>query len=279
MCTDGEAPFRGAGLVQATDGNFYGTTPTAGANASGGTVYKITPSGRLTTLYSFCSQSGCTDGAYPNGRLVQATDGNFYGITNGGGAVSSGTVFKITPSGALTTLYSFCAQLVNGVCADGSAPEAGLVQASDGDFYGTTSEGGANFYGTAFKITPGGALTTLYSFCAQSGCTDGSGPDAGLVQATDGNFYGTTPGGGANNLGTVFKITPGGALTTQFLRDNQRWRGLRGRRGWWDDIQNHAERHANDPLQLLRPKRLQRRQRPPGWASPGRQRGLLRDNV
>jgi len=216
VCTDGEAPFRGAGLVQATDGNFYGTTPTAGANASGGTVYKITPSGRLTTLYSFCSQSGCTDGAYPNGRLVQATDGNFYGITNGGGAVSSGTVFKITPSGALTTLYSFCAQLVNGVCADGSAPEAGLVQASDGDFYGTTSEGGANFYGTAFKITPGGALTTLYSFCALSGCTDGSGPDAGLVQATDGNFYGTTPGGGANNLGTVFKITPGGALTTLY---------------------------------------------------------------
>ena len=207
-----DGSFPSAGLVQATDGNFYGTTGGGGVNDEG-TVFRITPSGTLTMLYSFCSQSGCTDGAGPSG-LVQATDGNFYGTTDGGGANNScggsgcGTVFKITPTGTLTTLYSFCSQ---SGCTDGENPGAGLVQATDGNFYGTT--GGDE--GTVFKITPSGTLTTLYNFCPQSGCTDGAGP-SGLVQATDGNFYGTTDGGGAGNSGTVFKITPSGTLTTLY---------------------------------------------------------------
>ena len=129
-------------MVQATDGNFYGTTSSGGvANCPDGcgTIFKITPSGTLTTLYSFCSIGRCADGTYPTAAPVQATDGNFYGTTYGGGANLSGTVFKITPNGALTTLYSFCP--ANG-CADGLFPAAGLVQAGDGNSYGTTDEGG-----------------------------------------------------------------------------------------------------------------------------------------
>src|SRR5664279_2559299 len=143
--------------------------------------------------------------------LVQATDGNFYGTTNGGGANGVGTVFKITNSGMLTTLFSFCSQ---SVCADGAYPNARLVQATDGNFYGTTSEGGANGLGTVFKITKRGKLTTLHSFCSQSGCTDGAITYEALVQATDGNFYGTTIYGGTIGVGTVFKITKSGTLTT-----------------------------------------------------------------
>jgi uncharacterized repeat protein (TIGR03803 family) len=207
--TDGCVPYSGA-LVQAPNGNLYGTTDSCGANGYG-TVFEITPSGTLTTLYSFCSQTTCVDGANPSTGLIQATDGNFYGTTSEGGANNnSGTVFTITPSGALTTLYSFCSQ---SGCADGLGPLE-LVQATDGNFYGTTQEGGANSDGTVFKITPSGRLTTLYSFCSQSGCPDGLYPVAGLIQATDRNFYGTTLLGGAKNSGTVFEITPSGGLTT-----------------------------------------------------------------
>ncbi len=129
-------------------------------------------------------------------------------ITEYGGAFGLGTVFKITSAGTLTTLYNFC-QVVNqfGYCTDGQRPEGGLVQASNGNFYGTASVGGANDYGTAFKITPSGTLTTLYNFCSQSGCTDGASPVAGLIQATNGSLYGSTDGGGANTGGTVFEIT------------------------------------------------------------------------
>ncbi|HEV2177431.1 MAG TPA: choice-of-anchor tandem repeat GloVer-containing protein [Terriglobia bacterium] len=225
-CTDGTEPI--AGLVQATDGNFYGTTGRVGANGLGGTVFMITPGGTLTTLYSFCSQSGCADGKFPEAALIQATDGNFYGTTDGGGVNDMGTVFKITPGGTLTTLYRFCAQ---SGCTDGELPQGALVQAADGNFYGTTFSGGANHNnnfcdsagcGTIFKITPSGMLATLYSFCAQSGCTDGTEPVAGLVQATDGNFYGTTPNGGSpTDVGTVFNITPSGTLTTLHILGSQ----------------------------------------------------------
>jgi uncharacterized repeat protein (TIGR03803 family) len=200
-CTSGGNPN---GLVQATNGDLYGTTLNFGAR-SGGTVFKMTPSGALTTLYSFCSQSGCTDGAYPYAGLVQATNGDLYGTTSAGGANGAGTVFKITPSGTLTTLYSF-----SQACADGCHPGTGLIQATNGNFYGTTSGGGANGnYGTVFKITPRGTLTTLYSFCSQSGCTDGQDPYGGLIQDTNGKFYGTTVLGGANGAGTVFSLSVG----------------------------------------------------------------------
>jgi uncharacterized repeat protein (TIGR03803 family) len=209
-CSDGSQPH--AGLVQGRDGNFYGTTEGGGIlnNECGGcgTVFQITPSGALTTLYSFCSQSNCTDGYILLAGLVQGTDGNFYGTTTYGGANGDwGTVFKITLSGTLTTLHSFSG-------SDGVWPFAGLVQAGDGNFYGTTLGGGANGQGTVFKITPGGTVATLYSFCSQNNCSDGANPQAGLVQATDGNFYGTTYAGGPSDYGTVFKITPNGTLVT-----------------------------------------------------------------
>ena len=126
------------------------------------------PAQTFTTLYNFCSQSGCTDGAAPHAGLVQATDGNLYGTTFGGGTETAGcvggcgTVFKITPGGALTTIYTFCLQYP---CTDGSNPDAALIQATDGNFYGTSAGGG----GTVFKITPSGTLTTLHSFAGTDG--------------------------------------------------------------------------------------------------------------
>jgi len=209
-CADGNEAV--AGLVQDTNGTFYGTTTYGGANGYG-TVFKITAGGVLTTLYSFCSGAGCPDGESPDGTLIQATDGNLYGTTYSGGAYGHGTVYKITTSGTLTTLYSFCAQ--NG-CADGANPTAGVIQATDGNFYGETDFGGVDGQGSLFKINSTGTLTTLYSFCSQPDCADGSEPVAGLVQASDGNLYGTTTGfgGGTTPYGTVFKITLTGTLTT-----------------------------------------------------------------
>ena len=156
-----------------------------------------------------------SDSANPYGALIQASDGNFYGTVSAGGTNNSGTVFKITPAGTLTTLYSFCAS--GWPCFDGSSPFASLVQADDGNFYGTTLRGGSYFGdGTVFKITPTGTLTSLYSFCVSgASCADGGLPYAGLVQASDGNFYGTASGGGEGN-GTIFEIAPTGALTTLF---------------------------------------------------------------
>ena len=161
------------------------------------------PAQTFTTLYSFNG----TDGVYIIAGLVQGTNGNLYGTTEEGGAIARGTVFEITPSGTLTTLYTFCSQ---SNCTDGQYPVAGLVQGTDGNFYGTTGNGGAGGDGTVFKITPSGTLTTLHSF----DITDGEDPRAALIQGTNGNLYGTTYEGGANGYGTVFKITPNGTLTT-----------------------------------------------------------------
>ena len=205
---DGETASQ---LVQGLDGNLDGTTYKGGANGYG-TIFKITTAGALTTLYSFCSQSGCTDGENPAAALVQALDGDFYGTASAGGAGSHGTVFKVTPSGVLTTLYSFCAQ--GPPCTDGSTPYSALVRTTNGDLYGTTYED------TVFKITTGGALTTLYTFCSQIQCTDGAYPYAGLVQGTNGDFYGTTYGGGIivcyQGCGTIFSITQSGTLATLY---------------------------------------------------------------
>src|SRR5579863_3533392 len=164
-----------------------------------------------TTFNSLVSFDG-TNGARPDHiALVQATDGNLYGTTQYDGANSQGTVFKITPGGTLNTLYNFCSEAG---CADGSQPLGTLIQASNGDLYGTADEGGAYGYGTFFKITTTGTLTTLYNFCSKAGCADGSYPEGPLIQDAAGNFYGTANSGGANNDGTVFKITPTGTLTT-----------------------------------------------------------------
>jgi uncharacterized repeat protein (TIGR03803 family) len=214
-CTDGYGPV--APLIQATNEVLYGTASSGGANGAG-TVFQITAAGKLTTLYSFCSQSNCTDGEAPLAPLVQASNGDLYGTTSGGGANGAGTVFQITTAGKLTTLYNFCSQ---SDCADGSYPAAALIQASDGNFYGTTYFGGVNYCsgdqeltdncGTVFRITPAGKLTTLYSFSYP----DGTYPAAALVQAANGDLYGTTSSYGAGlGGGTVFQITTSGALTT-----------------------------------------------------------------
>jgi uncharacterized repeat protein (TIGR03803 family) len=205
-CADGEYTY--AVPVQATDGHFYGTTYLGGANDLG-TVFRLSPTGTLTTLHSFAG----TDGAEPLAGLAQATDGHFYGTTYAGGAKGEGVVFKVSASGAFTILHSFCSQTA---CADGQNPFAGLVQGIDGNIYGTTQAGGAHGDGTIFKITPNGTLTTLHSFCSQSGCKDGEFPQTGVIQATDGSFYGTTILGGAYGSGTIFKITPTGTLTTLY---------------------------------------------------------------
>ena len=144
------------------------------------------------------------NGAVPTDVLVQGTDGNLYGTTQYGGKADFGTVFRLSLSGTLTTLYSFCSQ---SQCVDGSLPDAGLVEGTDGNFYGTTFWGGTQNQGTIFKITPNGSLTTLYSFCPVGNCPDGENPHASLIQAPDGNFYGTTAGGGATNHGEIFRIT------------------------------------------------------------------------
>jgi uncharacterized repeat protein (TIGR03803 family) len=204
--SDGGDPV--AGLVQAANGDFYGTTYYGGASGAGtgtGTVFKLTTRGKYTTLFSFCEMgvTTCTDGSNPAASLVHATNGNLYGTTANGGANGYGSVFKISPAGTFATVHSFD-------FADGATPVAGLIQATDGNFYGTTSGGGAAGAGTVFSMTPAGAITTLYMFCSQANCADGGMPNAGLLQATDGNFYGTTfenvSGSGG---GTVFKLSTG----------------------------------------------------------------------
>jgi uncharacterized repeat protein (TIGR03803 family) len=266
-CPDGANPT--SGLLQAADGNFYGTTTYGGTSFAGtgaGTAFALSASGSLGTVYSFCSVGGsdCTDGNQPQAMLVQGadgnlygttqygetpgdgiafklttsgaltplatfggstsagqnpessllmgTDGNFYGTTQYGGANGNGEVYKMTPSGTVTTLYSF-----GTTGTDGQGPYAGLVQGTDGNFYGTTTGGGANLGGTMFRISSSGAFKTLYQFCSKSSCTDGSYPNGTLVQGSDGNFYGTTVNGGTaglSNSGTAFKLTPAGTLTT-----------------------------------------------------------------
>jgi uncharacterized repeat protein (TIGR03803 family) len=218
-CTDGNDP--GANLVQGANGNLYGTTEYGGPHG-GGTVFELTAAGKLTTLYTFCktvdTSGNCPDGRFPVAGLSQGTNGNFYGTTSLGGANGDyGTVFEITPAGKFTTLYSFCPQA--GSCPDGYSPSGSLVQATDGNLYGIAGVGGANgSFGTVFELTLAGKLTTLHSFCATlngSGyCADGRDPFGGLIQATDGNLYGTTIAGGAIDTGTVYEITPAGTLTT-----------------------------------------------------------------
>jgi uncharacterized repeat protein (TIGR03803 family) len=190
---DGANPS--SGLTLGTDGSFYGTTVDGGVNFDG-TVFKISANGILTVLHSF----NCTDGCNPVAGVIQGADGNFYGTT----FAADGTVFKITPTGVFTTLHSF-------KFFDGSGPNAMLIQSTDGSFYGTTDSGGMFGFGTVFKMSAGGTFKMLHNFtCGTDGCV----PVAGLVQGTNGSFYGTTREGGANNDGTVFKITSIGTLTT-----------------------------------------------------------------
>lgn len=218
-CPDGYFPR--SALVEGSDGSFYGTAISGGADIYYGTIFKITRAGMLTTLHSFDG----TDGDYPIGALVQGLDGSFYGTTADGGTncppTGCGTAFRITAAESLTTLFDFDS-------THGANPFSGLIQGTDRNFYGTTTLGGnltcsapnTSSCGTIFEISPGGTLTTLHNF----GFTDGYFPEGGLLQSTTGTFYGTTYAGGNNNdcgqngCGTVFSVSTGLGPFVTFVR-------------------------------------------------------------
>jgi uncharacterized repeat protein (TIGR03803 family) len=193
-------------LTQYIDGNFYGVTGTGGANNLG-SVFKITPAGILTILHSFDNTNGLANPSY---GLTVGNDGNFYGTTVSG----NGTVFKMTPSGVVTVLHSFA-----GPPNDGQAPVSGVILGKDGNFYGTTQYGGSVVYdeffneGTVFKMTPTGTVTILHNF--NLGTDYAIFPTAPLLQATDGNFYGTADSCDQFGCGTqdLYKVIPSGTLT------------------------------------------------------------------
>ena len=245
---DGGVPW--AGLIQGQDGSLYGAA-TEGGDSFAGTIFKLSTAGHLTPLYSFL---GGDDGSSPAGTLVEDADGKLYGTAFQGGTNDLGSVFSVTTNGTFAPLGSFdgdngaypltplclaanrllygstvqggsngfgtifrvstrggLACLVSLDNTNGAYPLGGLIQARDGLFYGTTSQGGTNGgWGTVFRMTASGTLTTIYSF----GYDDGADPSASLVQATDGNLYGTTAGGGWGGQGTLFRLTPQGTLTT-----------------------------------------------------------------
>jgi uncharacterized repeat protein (TIGR03803 family) len=214
--TDGGGPT--GALIQATNGNFYGTTVGGGANANrgGGTVFEITPAGKFTLLYSFCSKVDCTDGSTPYAGLIQATDGNLYGTTFAGGANTDscnggcGTIFKITTSGHLTTLYSFCAK---SACTDGSAPQGGLVQHTNGILYGTTYYGGTDGLGTVFSLSVG--LGPFVETLPASGTVGASVIILGtnLTGATKVSFNGTAAKPTVISSTEIKATVPAGATT------------------------------------------------------------------
>jgi uncharacterized repeat protein (TIGR03803 family) len=183
-----------ADLVQASDGNFYGTTFFGGSNNSG-TVFRIDSSGNFSVMHEF---DGAGGGAYPYSGLIQSGDGSLFGTTYSGGSSAAGTVYKLELSGNFIVLHSFEGG------SGGSSPVAPLVQGSDGSFYGTTFSGGSNFNGVVFKLDTSGNFSILHSFDTTLF------PHAGLIQAEDGNFYGTTYAGGSSNYGTVFKVDASG---------------------------------------------------------------------
>jgi len=211
---DGENPT--ANLIVDGNGNLYGTTQVGGANNWWGTVFKITPGGQETVLYSF---TGGIDGAVPAAGLFRDVQGNLYGTTVSGGAATYGTVYMVTPAGAESVLYSF--QGAN--AGDGKNPWGNLFRDAGGNFYGTTCEGGStgngaypNGYGTIFKLSPNGEggynETVLYKFTGTSGKQkDGWCPRGGLIRDANGNFYGTTIAGGNGpcfyGCGTLFEFS------------------------------------------------------------------------
>jgi uncharacterized repeat protein (TIGR03803 family) len=208
-------------LLLAKDGNFYGTTTqggyTADKVANQGTIFKITPGGVFTTLISFEGDfNGFADPDLPYAGLIQGRDGSFYGTSQFGGTSGAGTVFKYA-AGKVTVLHSFPKQS-GGFFSDGAYPKSALLQASDGNLYGTTSYGGVltTYYqsGTLFRITTKGVFTKLWDFNATDSGVNGVAPFGGLIQASDGNLYGTTSaGGGAADSGTVYQVTIGGVLS------------------------------------------------------------------
>jgi uncharacterized repeat protein (TIGR03803 family) len=209
--------YPNAPLIADAQGNFYSTTFLGGSENSG-SVFELAPNGTLTVLYSFCQQSGCTDGFWPAGGVVMDKESNLYGTTPYGGMSNlscgnggCGTVFKVTPSGEETVLYAFA-----GYPTDGYDPVGGLVMDAQGNLYGTTQYGGTRDSGTVFKLTPNGTETILYTFCLNSSCPDGGGPSSNLILDAQGNLYGTTSCCGIYGKGVIFKLAPDGTQTVLY---------------------------------------------------------------
>jgi len=201
--TDGAVPYA---ILLGLDANFYGVSRLGGANNLGA-ILKMTKAGKVTVLHSFAGTAG-NDGSLPIGGLVQANDGTLYGTTYGGGTKNWGTVFKIDPTGKnYLVLHNFDRTAdVN----DGIQPLGGLALGTDGNVYGTTGGGGHQNSGALFRVTPAGAYSTVYSFCAVAGCKDGFFPQTGMVQHTNGKFYGATESGGPTlNGGEFFSLDMG----------------------------------------------------------------------
>jgi uncharacterized repeat protein (TIGR03803 family) len=208
---NGSQPF--GSVIQATDGNFYGSTAFGGLYKQGN-VFRMTPDGKIASIYSFCSQANCADGQWPESGTILGSDGNLYGLTFVGGVgingEGNGTVYKMTLKGKITTLHIF-SSCYSG-CADGANP-TGITLGNDGNLYGTTGGGGTGGGGTIFEVSASGVFKTLYSLCSQANCADGDGLYYPLVEGNDGNFYGTTVGGGSTGGGVFFQITPAGVYT------------------------------------------------------------------
>ncbi len=212
ICTDGGSPE--SAPVLGSDGNYYGVNLGSGANGRG-IIYQLTPAGVITNLHDFCGKGGsnCTDGAQALSALVEGPSKTFYGTTSQGGLnQNAGTIFSITSSGTYTVLYSFCSA---SSCADGMTP-GNIVMGPNGILYGTTYAGGSKGDGVVFSLTSSGTYSVLYSICSQTFCTDGKNPASGLLLASDGNLYGATTSGGANDYGALFEVTPAGAFTTLY---------------------------------------------------------------
>lgn len=212
---DGVAPEEG--LVRDEEGNLYGTTVFGGSSSMyAGTVFEVDRTDKETVLYSF---TGSADGGYPSSGVIRDEEGNLYGTASSGGlpecfAGGCGVVFKVDRSGQETVLYSFTGG------TDGAKPVAGLIRDKEGNLYGTTPEGGAFGMGVIFKVDCEGKETVLYSF---KGAPDGAGPTTALIRGENGNFYGTTGGGGSTGpncgsfgCGTVYKLDREGKETVLY---------------------------------------------------------------
>lgn len=208
-CKRGDLPY--SGVIADASGNLYGTTVLGGANTSCfngsgcGTIYELTPLGKQTVLYSFCSQSSCADGASPRATPLRDKSGNLFGTTEYGGANNGGAVYELAANGTESVVYSFCSQAS---CADGSAPYSNLSTDSKGNFYGTTRNGGAKGCGVVFRLKPDGQEAVLHSLGAH--VSDGCLLLSGVILDKAGNLFGSASQGGTGNGGTVFEITPKG---------------------------------------------------------------------
>jgi uncharacterized repeat protein (TIGR03803 family) len=223
-CLDGSLPY--GQLALDAQGNLYGVTLNGGANNLG-VLYELSPGGggswTYTALFSFCNDSLCNKGGSPQSGPIIDSQGNLYGTTSVGGSGRGGTVYEVSPSGGgqwtYTVLYAFCAE---GDCVDPAHPFSSLIFDSHGNLYGTATGGGVNSAGAVFELSPSGGSwteTVLYSFCSTTGCPDGTDPRGNLVFDAQGNLYGTTIGGGSQNSGTTFEISPsgGGSWTENVL--------------------------------------------------------------